>query len=168
MAAKYESSNYDNAAKKYEELRKKYSGEAGYTLAQKQASQTAAQAGQAAGAQAASSARAAGMNKAQAASTGANAGANATLNAYGSAHSAALSNNQNAINSAAQTMGYEQQKDQNKWQSKQNEYNAWLGGIGGAATGIASVLSDGNKKVLFDKTKSARCDELLAKLKGGK
>ena len=168
MAAQYESSNYDNAAKKYDELRKKYSGEAGYNLASKQATQMASQAGQVANVNANSAARAAGMNKAQAASTGANAGANASLNAYGSAHSAALSNNQNAVNNAAQTMGYEAQKDQNKWQSKQNEYNAWLGGIGGAATGIASVLSDGNNKVLFDKTKSGRCDELLMKLKGGK
>lgn len=168
MSATYDSSNYDAAARKYDDLQKKYSGEAGYNLASKQATQASAQAGQAAGANANSQARSAGMNKAQAASTGASAGANATLNAYGSAQSAALTNNQNTINNEGQKLQYGMQKDQNKWQSEQNKNNAWLGGIGGMATGIANALSDENKKDIKSCSKADRCDELIQRLKGGK
>lgn len=168
MSASYSSSNYDSAAKKYEELQKKYSGEAGYDLASKEATKAAGQAGQAASTNAAASARASGMSKAQAASTGASNGANATLNAYGSAQSQALANNQNTINNEGQKLSFEANKDQNRWQSEQNKYNAWLGGIGGLATGIAQGLSDGNAKNIKYSSKNERCDELIKRLKGEK
>ena len=177
-APSYSSSNYDAAADKYRELQEKYTGENGWNLATKQATEQAqlqsAQAGQVAGANAQGAARSAGMSRSKAIATGAQASGNTTANIYNSAYNTGLSgslqNNQNAINSQGTLMGYEQQKDTNKYNSDSNRYGAAMGAVGGVFNGIASALSDENLKCVQDKTDNveARRQELLARLRGEK
>ena len=174
-APKYSSSNYDAAADKYRQLQDKYSGENGWNLATRQATEQAqkqsAQAGQVAGATAQGAARSAGQSRSKAIVTGAQASGNASANTYGSAYSSglnsALQNNQNTINSQGTLMGYEQQKDTNKYNSDSNRYGAAMGAVGGVFNGVASALSDEGLKDVTEKTDvDARRAELLARLKG--
>lgn len=177
-APKYSSSNYDAAATKYKQLQDKYSGENGWNLAESQASKSAdtiaANAGSTASSEASRAARSSGMTRGQAAAMGASQGALAAQSAYGNAYtnarSQALQNNQNTINSQGTLMGYEQQKDTNKYNSDSNRYGAAMGAVGGVFNGIASALSDENLKCVQDKTDNveARRQELLARLRGEK
>lgn len=173
-APSYESSNYDAAAKKYQDLQDKYTGEAGYALAEKQAQNSAetvaANAGSNASAEASRAARTSGMTRGAAAAMGAAQGANASANAYNSAYTNAraqsLQNNANTVNAQGNLLSSEMQKDTNKYNSDSAKWNAGMGIAGGVFNGIASALSDENKKCIKNKSHSDRCDELLAKLRG--
>lgn len=189
-APKYDTSNYDAAAEKYKELQDKYSGESAYKQAEAESydtaknhageiAQTVAEnAGGTAGANAQAAARSAGMSRSKAIATGAQLSGNAAANAYGNTYNnaynnaytsnlnARLANNQNAINSQANLMGMEQQKDTNQYNSESNRYSAGMGLAGGIFNGIASALSDETQKDITEKTSSDRCDELLKRLKG--
>ena len=169
--SKYNSSNYDSAAQKYSELQKQYTGE-NATQSVNQTAKTvgaenAAQAGSTAGQSAASAARSAGMSKGQAALTGANiaagAASNAYQNAYQNAANLAQQNNQNALSSQANQVNWGKAKDDTTYQNE----NAWWGNILSAAGDVAgAALSDENKKNIYAKTSSERCDELIKKLRG--
>lgn len=189
-APKYDTSNYDAAAEKYKELQDKYSGESAYKQAEAESydtaknhageiAQTVAEnAGGTAGANAQAAARSAGMSRSKAIATGAQLSGNAAANAYGNTYNnaynnaytsnlnARLASNQNAINSQANLMGMEQQKDTNQYNSESNRYSAGMGLAGGIFNGIASALSDETQKDITEKTSSDRCDELLKRLKG--
>lgn len=175
-APKYNSSNYDAAAEKFTELQDKYTGEAGWQLAEQQseksADKIAANAGSIASAEASRAARSAGAVRGQSAIWGANQGALAAQKAYGDAYtnarSQALQNNQNTINSQNNLLQGAQQKDTNQYTSDSNRYNATMGAIGGAALGVAKALSDGTKKCVHEKTYNVetRRQELLARLRG--
>lgn len=189
-APKYDTSNYDAAAEKYKELQDKYSGESAYKQAEAESydtaknhageiAQTVAEnAGGTAGANAQAAARSAGMSRSKAIATGAQLSGNAAANAYGNTYNnaynnaytsnlnARLASNQNAINSQANLMGMEQQKDTNQYNSESNRYSAGMGLAGGIFNGVASALSDETQKDITEKTSSNRCDELLKRLKG--
>ena len=173
-APSYDSSNYDAAAEKYKQLQDKYTGENGWNLAQSQATESAkdvaAQSGQTAGAQAQGAARSAGMSRSKAIATGAQASGATSANAYNSAYSTGLSNslqnNANTVNAQGNMMNSEMQKDTNEYNSKAAKWNAGMGLAGGIFNGVASALSDENKKCVKDKSHSDRCDELLARLRG--
>lgn len=189
-APKYDTSNYDAAAEKYKELQDKYSGESAYKQAEAESydtaknhageiAQTVAEnAGGTAGANAQAAARSAGMSRSKAIATGAQLSGNAAANAYGNTYNnaynnaytsnlnARLASNQNAINSQANLMGMEQQKDTNQYNSESNKYSAGMGLAGGIFNGVASALSDETQKDITEKTSSDRCDELLKRLKG--
>lgn len=169
--SKYNSSNYDSAAKKYDELQQQYTGEAGTQTvtdyATKSAGGTALQAGKSAGASATGAARSAGMSKAQAALTGAQLAANAVNNTYNSAYNSAANiaqqNNTNALQSQANQVNWGKAKDDTTYQNE----NAWWGNLLSAAGDVAgAALSDENKKDICAKTPSERCDELIKKLRG--
>lgn len=173
-APSYNTSNYDAAANKYKALQDKYSGEAGWNLAEKQsqasADKIAANAGSTASAEASRAARSSGMTRGQAAAMGASQGALAAQNSYGNAYanarSQALQNNQNTINNQTNLMNMEQQKDTNRYNSSVNKYSAGMGIAGGIFNGIAGALSDETKKDITEKTPNDRCDELLKRLRG--
>ena len=175
-APNYDSSNYDNAAKKYSELQDKYTGEKGWALADSQgqdaAQRQSANAGANAAAAASRSARTAGMTRGQAAAMGANQAANAASNSYNSAYenarSQAIQNNGNTINAQAAKLSAEAQKDANYYNAESAKYNARMGLVGGVFKGIASALSDETKKTVYDSSSSKRCDELLKRLRGDK
>ena len=175
-APKYNSSNYDAAADKFTDLQDKYTGEAGWQLAEQQseksADKIAANAGSIASAEASRAARAAGAVRGQSAIMGANHGALAAQktysDAYTNARGQALQNNQNTMNSQYNLLQGAQQKDTNQYTSDSNRYNATMGAIGGAALGVAKALSDGDSKCIQDRTNDVetRRQELLARLRG--
>lgn len=169
--SKYNSSNYDSAAQKYSELQEQYTGESGTQKVTDYATQSAGQAalsaGKNAGAAATSAARSAGMSKAQAALTGAQMANNAANSQYNSAYNSAANiaqqNNNNALSAQANQVNWGKSKDDTNYQSN----NAWWGNILSAAGDVAgAALSDENKKDVSQKTSSARCDELIQKLRG--
>ena len=191
-APKYDTSNYDAAANKYKELQDKYSGEGAYKQAEAESYDTAKQhageisqtvaenAGGTAGANAQAAARSSGMSRSKAIATGAQMSGNAAANAYGNTYNnaynnaytsnlnARLANNQNTLNSQAQLMGMEQQKDNTKYNSESNRYSAGMGLAGSVFNGVAGAISDETKKDISDKTPGDRCDELLKRLRGEK
>ena len=69
-SVKYDSSNYDAAKEKYEQLERKYAGKSGIDIGRAQGSNIAETAGKSAVQSATAGARSAGMNKAQAALAG--------------------------------------------------------------------------------------------------
>ena len=169
--SKYNSSNYDSAAQKYNELQQQYTGETGTQAvtdyATKSAGESALQAGKSAGASATGAARSAGMSKAQAALTGAQLAANAVNNTYNSAYNSAANiaqqNNTNALQSQSNQVNWGKAKDDTTYQNE----NAWWGNLLSAAGDVAgAALSDENKKDVCAKTSSERCDELIRKLRG--
>ena len=161
--SKYNSSNYDSAAKKYDELQQQYTGETGSesvnTYAKEVAGENAAKAG--------SAARSAGMTKGQSALSAGQIAANTTANAYNSAYNSAANiaqqNNTNALQSQANQVNWGKAKDDTTYQNE----NAWWGNLLSAAGDVAgAALSDENKKDVCAKTSSERCDELIRKLRG--
>ena len=169
--SKYNSSNYESAAQKYNELQQQYTGESGSesvnTYAKEVAGENAAKAGSAAGQSALSAARSAGMTKGQSALSAGQIAANTTANAYNSAYNSAANiaqqNNTNALQSQANQVNWGKAKDDTTYQNE----NAWWGNLLSAAGDVAgAALSDENKKNICAKTSSERCDELIKKLRG--
>ena len=182
-APRYSSSSYDSAAKKYEELAKKYMGTdravedtiTSSNMATQYGTQQAKEAAEAEGLAAQNEALNLGYSRSRAARMGAEARANSFRNNYNSAYqsmnSNLNSNVQNAKNSALQAQGAlmsgAQQKDANRYQSDSNRYGAAMGAVGGIFTGAANALSDETKKEIHAKTDcEKRRAELLARLRG--
>lgn len=182
-APRYSSSNYDSAAKKYEELANKYYNTERATSDTVQANNLAAQYGarqakaasEAEGLSAQNEALNLGYSRSQAAQRGAEARANSFRNNYNSAYAnmgnSLNSSIQGAKDSAVQARGSlmsgAQQKDANRYQSESNRYGAAMGAVGGLFTGAANALSDETKKEIHAKTDcNKRREELLARLRG--
>ena len=180
-APRYDSSNYDSAAAKYEQLAKQYSG-ADFTVNQmtaaEQARSQAKGAAESEGAAAQNLALNAGYSRARAAQEGAAARANAYKNNYANAYNnayGAMRDNKNALmqqmgtrlNAESNLMSGAQQKDSNKYQSDSNRYGAAMGAVGGLFTGASNALSDENAKNIraSSDTEKRRC-EILKRLRG--
>lgn len=175
-APSYNSSSYDTAAAKYEQLAQKYAGENAYknTLtASDFAKQQAQGYAESESAVARRNALNSGLSGAMAARAGANARANAYKNAYNDSYNSSLNNintaNQNALQAQGALLNGAMQKDSNKYQSDSNRYGAAMGAVGGLFTGASNALSDGTQKEIHAKTDcNKRREELLSRLKGGK
>ena len=163
--ATYDSSYYDEAKKKYDELASKYEGLSGINQARAQGSNIAETAGKAAVSSATGAARSAGMSKAQAGIKAGEAAADTTANSYKNVYNDAynstyqntynglrgdkLNQNANAVNAQAGLLSANQQEDQ-------NEYNRAWGNLGGWGSFAAGLLTSDErlkrfKDISFDK-----------------
>lgn len=174
-APRYSSSNYDDAAKKYEKLAAQYTGDSAYNANAELSSQVARKEAQGYAENAAESAQnaalSAGYTRAKAARMGASARANAYKDQYNNSYNTALSNRSQARNEALQAqgalLGGAQQKDANRYQSESNRFGSAMGAVGGIFTGAANALSDETKKNIHAKTDcNDRREKLLARLRG--
>lgn len=117
---------YQNAKAEYDQIAAKYSGEAGWNLAneqaKEQANQQSKQAAANAGAEANIAARTAGVSKARAANTAAGTSATTAGQAYTTAFNnsqqAALANNQAMMQQAGQELATEQTEARNRFDRK--------------------------------------------------
>lgn len=121
-------SYYEKAKDEYNALAAKYTGEAGWNLAQSQAQDSAQsqsrQAAANAGSEANIAARTAGVSKARAANMASGAAAQAAGNAYTTAFNntqqAALANNDNTMALAGSKLGTEQTEAQNRYNRRKS------------------------------------------------
>lgn len=148
-APKYTSSNYDNAATRYEELANKYTGLNGLQKATENASMSAKSASEAAGAAATNQALNAGYSRAKAAMKGANAAANAFNNNFDQSYQRAAGMNSARLSAQQNLLNGEQHKDDQKYGAKSNAYSAGMGAAQGAvqtAGTVAMMMSDEDAK----------------------
>ena len=151
---KYDSSNYDAAKEKYEQLERKYAGKSGIDIGRAQGSNIAETAGKSAVQSATAGARSAGMNKAQAALAGMGAGSKAASDNYGAGTQMALNKQQNELSNSLSMVDKASQVDQKKYEGKVNQATANMGAISGglrtAATVVGSAIaSDETLKNLY-------------------
>ena len=155
-SVKYDSSNYDAAKEKYEQLERKYAGKSGIDIGRAQGSNIAETAGKSAVQSATSGARSAGMNKAQAALAGMGAGSKAASDNYGAGTQMALNKQQNELSNRLSMTDKASQVDQKKYEGKVNQETAKMGAISSglkdaatvAGTAIAAMASDETLKNL--------------------
>lgn len=144
---KYNSSNYDDAKSKYDELEKKYIGKSGIDIGRAQGSNIAETAGKSAVQSAIAGARSAGMNKAQAALSGMGAGSKAASENYGSGVQMALNKQQNELSNRLSMVDKANQVDQKKYEGKVNQETGKMGVIssllGGAAKAAGAAIAQG-------------------------
>lgn len=148
-APRYTSSNYDNAATRYEELANKYTGLNGLQKATENASMSAKSASEAAGAAATNQALNAGYSRAKAAMKGANAAANAFNSNFDQSYQRAAGMNSARLSAQQNLLNGEQHKDDQKYGAKSNEYSAGMGAAQGAiqtAGTVAMMMSDEDAK----------------------
>lgn len=148
-APKYTSSNYDNAATRYEELANKYTGLNGLQKATENASMSAKSASEAAGAAATNQALNAGYSRAKAAMKGANAAANAFNSNFDQSYQRAAGMNSSRLSAQQNLLNGEQHKDDQKYGAKSNAYSAGMGAAQGAiqtAGTVAMMMSDEDAK----------------------
>ena len=148
-APKYTSSNYDNAATRYEELANKYTGLNGLQKATENASMSAKSASEAAGASATNQALNAGYSRAKAAMKGANAAANAFNSNFNQSYQNAAGMNAARLSAQQNLLNGEQHKDDQKYGAKSNAYSAGMGAAQGAvqtAGTVAMMMSDEDAK----------------------
>ena len=156
-SVKYDSSNYDAAKEKYEQLERKYAGKSGIDIGRAQGSNIAETAGKSAVQSATSGARSAGMNKAQAALAGMGAGSKAASDNYGAGTQMALNKQQNELSNRLSMTDKASQVDQKKYEGKVNQETAKMGAISSglkdaatvAGTAIAAMASDETLKNLY-------------------
>lgn len=150
-APRYSSSNYDNAATRYEELANKYTGLNGLQKATENASMSAKSASEAAGASATNQALNAGYSRAKAAMKGANASANAFNSNFDQSYQRAAGMNSARLSAQQNLLNGEQHKDDQKYGAKGNQYSAGMGMANGAmqtagAVAGAMMVSDEDAK----------------------
>jgi len=148
-APRYTSSNYDNAATRYEELANKYTGLNGLQKATENASLSAKSASEAAGAAATNQALNAGYSRAKAAMKGANAAANAFNNNFDQSYQRAAGMNSARLSAQQNLLNGEQHKDDQKYGAKSNAYSSAMGAAQGAiqtAGTVAMMMSDEDAK----------------------
>lgn len=148
-APRYTSSNYDNAATRYEELANKYTGLNGLQKATENASMSAKSASEAAGAAATNQALNAGYSRAKAAMKGANAAANAFNSNFDQSYQRAAGMNSARLSAQQNLLNGEQHKDDQKYGSESNAYSAGMGAAQGAvqtAGTVAMMMSDEDAK----------------------
>ena len=156
-SVKYDSSNYDAAKEKYEQLERKYAGKSGIDIGRAQGSNIAETAGKSAVQSATAGARSAGMNKAQAALAGMGAGSKAASDNYGAGTQMALNKQQNELSNRLSMTDKASQVDQKKYEGKVNQETAKMGAISSglkdaatvAGTAIAAMASDETLKNLY-------------------
>ena len=156
-SVKYDSSNYDAAKKKYEQLERKYAGKSGIDIGRAQGSNIAETVGKSAVQSATAGARSAGMNKAQAALAGMGAGSKAASDNYGAGTQMALNKQQNELSNSLSMVDKASQVDQKKYEGKVNQETAKMGAISSglkdaatvAGTAIAAMASDETLKNLY-------------------
>ena len=156
-SVKYDSSNYDAAKEKYEQLERKYAGKSGIDIGRAQGSNIAETAGKSAVQSATAGARSAGMNKAQAALAGMGAGSKAASDNYGAGTQMALNKQQNELSNSLSMTDKASQVDQRKYEGKVNQETAKMGAISSglkdaatvAGTAIAAMASDETLKNLY-------------------
>ena len=156
-SVKYDSSNYDAAKEKYEQLERKYAGKSGIDIGRAQGSNIAETAGKSAVQSATAGARSAGMNKAQAALAGMGAGSKAASDNYSAGTQMALNKQQNELSNSLSMVDKASQVDQKKYEGKVNQETANMGAISSglkdaatvAGTAIAAMASDETLKNLY-------------------
>ena len=153
-SVKYDSSNYDAAKEKYEQLERKYAGKSGIDIGRAQGSNIAETAGKSAVQSATAGARSAGMNKAQAALAGMGAGSRAASDNYGAGTQMALNKQQNELSNSLSMVDKASQVDQKKYEGKVNQATANKGAISGglrtaATVAGAAIASDETLKNLY-------------------
>ena len=156
-SVKYDSSNYDAAKEKYEQLERKYAGKSGIDIGRAQGSNIAETAGKSAVQSATAGARSAGMNKAQAARAGMGAGSKAACENYGAGTERARKKQQNELSNSLSMTDKASQVDQKKYEGKVNQETAKMGAISSglkdaatvAGTAIAAMASDETLKNLY-------------------
>lgn len=139
-SVKYDSSNYDAAKKKYEELERKYAGKSGIDIGRAQGSNIAETAGKSSVQSATAGARSAGMNKAQAALAGMGAGSKAASDNYSAGTQMALNKQQNELSNSLSMVDKASQVDQKKYEGKVNQTTANMGAISGGLKGAATLI----------------------------
>lgn len=136
----YDSSRYDEAKNKYDELAKKYSGIAGDRLARSTGSNIAETAGKSAVNTSTAAARSAGLNKAQAALAGMGAGSKAASDNYSTGVNYALNKQQNQLANAQKNVEQAAAIDKAKYEGKIKSKTGDMGAASGALAGIAGLI----------------------------
>ena len=149
---KYDSSNYDSAKAKYDELEKKYAGKSGIDIGRAQGSNIAETAGKSAIQSAIAGARSAGMNKAQAALSGMGAGSKAASDNYGNAVQMALNKQQNELSNSLNAIDKANQVDQKKYEGKINQKTAKMGAISSGLKDAATIAGSAITAMASDET----------------
>lgn len=149
---KYDSSNYDSAKAKYDELEKKYAGKSGIDIGRAQGSNIAETAGKSAVQSAIAGARSAGMNKAQAALSGMGAGSKAASDNYGNAVQMALNKQQNELSNSLNAIDKANQVDQKKYEGKVNQKTAKMGAISSGLKDAATIAGSAITAMASDET----------------
>lgn len=151
-SVKYNSSNYDAAKAKYDELEKKYAGKSGIDIGRAQGSNIAETAGKSAIQSAIAGARSAGMNKAQAALSGMGAGSKAASDNYGTGVQMALNKQQNELSNSLNAIDKANQVDQKKYEGKVNQKTAKMGAISSGLKDVATVAGSAITAMASDET----------------
>ena len=149
---KYDSSNYDSAKAKYDELEKKYAGKSGIDIGRAQGSNIAETAGKSAIQSAIAGARSAGLNKAQAALSGMGAGSKAASDNYGNAVQMALNKQQNELSNSLNAIDKANQVDQKKYEGKVNQKTAKMGAISSGLKDAATIAGSAITAMASDET----------------
>lgn len=149
---KYDSSNYDSAKAKYDELEKKYAGKSGIDIGRAQGSNIAETAGKSAIQSTIAGARSAGMNKAQSALSGMGAGSKAASDNYGNAVQMALNKQQNELSNSLNAIDKANQVDQKKYEGKVNQKTAKMGAISSGLKDAATVAGSAITAMASDET----------------
>lgn len=150
--AKYDSSNYDAAKAKYDELAKKYEGASGINIGRAQGSNIAETAGKSAVQSATAGARSAGMNKAQSALAGMGAGSKAASDNYAQGVNQALTKQQNELTNAAGMVSKASEVDRAKYEGKIKQQTGRLGAVSSALGSVATVAAPVVAAALSDET----------------
>lgn len=149
---KYDSSNYDSAKAKYDELEKKYAGKSGIDIGRAQGSNIAETAGKSAIQSAIAGARSAGMNKAQSALSGMGAGSKAASDNYGNAVQMALNKQQDELSNSLNAIDKADQVDQKKYEGKVNQKTANMGAISSGLKDAATIAGSAITAMASDET----------------
>lgn len=136
----YDSSNYDSAKAKYDELERKYAGKSGVDIGRAQGSNIAETAGKSAVQSAIAGARSAGMNKAQSAIAGMGTGSKAASDNYSQGVQAALNKQQNELGNSINMVNQANQVDKAKYEGKVKQATGNMGAASGLAAGIGSAI----------------------------
>lgn len=139
-SATYDSSNYDSAKAKYDELASKYAGKGGIEFGNAQGSVTASTAGQNAAKAASSAARSAGLSKSQSALGGMGKASDAASSNFATGVSQANTAATNALTAGQNTLAGAQAKDDQRFKQSQANANSINSGIASGASALASII----------------------------
>ena len=138
--ANYDSSNYDEAKRKYDELASKYEGMSGISMAQKQGSNIAETAGKSAVASSTAVGRSAGANKAQSMLAGMGSGSKAASENYTTGVNAALNKQQNELTNAQNKAKIASDIDKAKYEGKIKNMTGNAGALSALGAGVAGLI----------------------------
>lgn len=138
--ATYDSSYYDEAKKKYDELASKYEGLSGINQARSQGSNIAETAGKSAVASSTAAGRSAGANKAQSMLAGMGSGSKAASENYATAVNAALNKQQNELSNAQNMAKTASDIDKAKYEGKIKDMTGKAGTLSSLASGAAGII----------------------------